>query len=484
MESPGLTVVAVVASLRRAGVDVSPASLVDAVEALAWVAGQHPTVVQAALRSTLLKSTSDRARFDAVWRSLPESVGWETTAHEPPAGLDAPLVQALRGRGLNESAVERILSWLQTEAKGLSSTARGVLGLARTGLGELLELAGYEARLETLHSPQHVGLFVARLHELLGLRTVESELEHLAVELTRAAGADVAPELEPAVRSALRAALAHARRQIRAHVEHRLPPAEGPGAAVAAGAAAPPWESSEAAPQGAEAAAESAATAALLRRLDRSLYRPSSRRRGRLDLAATTRRALATDGVPLRLVRRASPPHPLRLVVLCDVSDSMRGQGGALLAWSHEAQRWVAGTRTFVFVSDVLEVTELFGAQPQERALAMALWQGTSRLGSRSNYLRALRTLVERHPDALSHRTLVLVLGDGRTAARHEVAEQLAALRQQVHRLVWWTPEPRSRWGVGDSGMLQLVPVCHDVQVVSGPGGLRRALERLGARGP
>ena len=65
--------------------------------------------------------------------------------------------------------------------------------------------------------------------------------------------------------------------------------------------------------------------------------RPTSRRRGPIDVGATTRRALRTGGEPLRTVHRRAGDRPRRVVLLCDVSGSMEAYARALVRFAHVA---------------------------------------------------------------------------------------------------------------------------------------------------
>jgi uncharacterized protein with von Willebrand factor type A (vWA) domain len=78
--------------------------------------------------------------------------------------------------------------------------------------------------------------------------------------------------------------------------------------------------------------------------------------------------------------------------------------------------------------------------------------EGPLDLHARSDFGRVLVELRARHP-RLAPSTLVLVLGDGRNNRRPPRADLLAALRHEAQRLVWIVPEPRGRWGTGDSAL-------------------------------
>jgi uncharacterized protein with von Willebrand factor type A (vWA) domain len=76
-------------------------------------------------------------------------------------------------------------------------------------------------------------------------------------------------------------------------------------------------------------------------------------RRGRFDPSATLRRNLQYGGVPFRVVfdrRRKEKPQ---VIVLCDVSDSVRNVSRFMLQFVYSLQDLYSKVRSFVFVADV-----------------------------------------------------------------------------------------------------------------------------------
>ena len=119
-------------------------------------------------------------------------------------------------------------------------------------------------------------------------------------------------------------------------------------------------------------------------------------RKGRIDAHATLRRAMRTGGVPFMLARRARRRDKPRLVLLCDVSDSVRSVARFLLELTYAAQELFDRTRTFVFVSELGETTRLFAEEPIETALSRAYAGGVVPVTHNSNYGRMLRAFEER----------------------------------------------------------------------------------------
>ena len=179
----------------------------------------------------------------------------------------------------------------------------------------------------------------------------------------------------------------------------------------------------------------------------------------------TLRLSLRTGGVPFQPARRRRRRDKPRLVVLCDVSDSVRAASLFMLELVHAAQELFAGTRSFVFVSELVETTRLFADHPPDAALARIYGGAVVSLAHNSNYGRALAAFEERVGRAIDRRTTVVVLGDGRTNYLADGADVIARLRDRARALLWLCPEGPGSWGSGDSAMLRYAPASTRVLV-------------------
>ena len=171
------------------------------------------------------------------------------------------------------------------------------------------------------------------------------------------------------------------------------------------------------------------------------------------------------------------------VVVLCDVSDSVRAAARFLLVLVYSMQEAFSRTRSFVFVRDVAEATALFDERPIEEAVSEAfagnLPGGGPGIGASSDYGRSLAGFRDRHLDAIDRRTTVVVLGDARNNQNDPRADALKAIAQRAARVVWLNPEPRPSWGLGDSEMERYIPFCVFAAPVRSLMELREAVTRL-----
>ena len=138
---------------------------------------------------------------------------------------------------------------------------------------------------------------------------------------------------------------------------------------------------------------------------------------------------MRTGGVPFAPAHRARRRDKPRLVLLCDVSDSVRAAARFMLEFVHAAHELFDRTRSFVFVSELGETTDLFLREPASVALGHAYGGSIVSVHANSNYGRVLREFEERYLRDLDRRTTVAILGDGRTNYHDDAAEVLDRIR-------------------------------------------------------
>ncbi|WFR70951.1 VWA domain-containing protein [Prescottella defluvii] len=211
--------------------------------------------------------------------------------------------------------------------------------------------------------------------------------------------------------------------------------------------------------------------------------RPRIQGRGGLDMHRTTRASLRTDGVPFRLVTRTPVPDRVRLLILADVSLSVRPITAFTLRLAQAMHRRADRCRVLAFVDDPVDVTDALLRSGGDDALAAVLADPRIDLEASSDYGRVLDELLTGRTDLVDSRTAVLIVGDGRCNGLPPKADQLAVLRRRVHRLAWVTPEPRRYWNQATCAMSEYADVCDRVviacdaeQLVAHAGELAHAL--------
>lgn len=195
--------------------------------------------------------------------------------------------------------------------------------------------------------------------------------------------------------------------------------------------------------------------------------RPRERDRGRLDMRRTVRASLRTDGVPFHLMTRTPLPDRIRLLVIADVSLSVRPVTAFTLRLAQAMHRRAHRCRVMAFVDRPVDVTEILLRAGGDDALTAVLAEGHLDLQASSDYGRVFEEMLGGQADALDSRTAVLIVGDGRSGGLPAGVDRLHALRRRVHRLAWVTPEPQRYWNQATCAMPDYAQVCDHVVVAS-----------------
>jgi uncharacterized protein with von Willebrand factor type A (vWA) domain len=461
------------ALLRRSGLPVSVAEVMDAGRAADAVGLDQPGRLREALAACLVKRATDRPLFDEIF-DLAFLRGGGAAARL------APLEELLRRAGLDAGQAAALAAELGAELAGLSELGRVALGMGAGGLVPLLRAAAAEAELGRMVSPLSTGFFTQRLLDALGVAAAEGELEALFARLAQLGR--MPPGAAEAAGGLVRDNVQRLRQAVREHVA-----AEARQANLAAieRAAARALSQKPLAILSEKEVEELRGEVERLARLLRARIHlvPRSPRRGRLDLRRTLRRSLATSGVPFDLRRRERRPRRPRLVVLCDISDSVRNVSRFLLELVYALQVEFDRVSSFAFVAELGELTRLFRENRVDRAISLAYAGAVVNVFANSNYGRVLASFASRHLGLVSRRTTVLIIGDGRNNYHPARAEALAAIARRARQVLWLNPEPPAAWGFGDSAMREYEPLCDRVAVARDLDSLRAVVDDLvGAR--
>ena len=161
---------------------------------------------------------------------------------------------------------------------------------------------------------------------------------------------------------------------------------------------------------------------------------------GSVNLRRTARAGLRSGGEFVELARRNRSPRRADLVILWDVSGSMREHTTDLFGLVYALHRVVRRTRVFAFGHDLVEVTQLLAGRSYERALPL-LADRLRPTGGGTRIAHCLNEFRRRHESEVRRTSTLIVLSDGWDLGEpSELADQFRRLRGRVHRLVWVNP--------------------------------------------
>jgi hypothetical protein len=198
---------------------------------------------------------------------------------------------------------------------------------------------------------------------------------------------------------------------------------------------------------------------------------------GTLDTRRMMRANMRYGGVPLEVRYKQRHVKP-SLVLICDVSTSMRYCAEFLLTLIYELQDQVARTHSFIFISDMVDISQDFNEHEPQEAVARVLEANppgyySTDLGS------SLMTFKRDHMGKVTGKTTVIILGDGRNNHNNPRADIAQEMQRKSRRLIWFNPEHPSQWGTGDSDMLAYAPLSDGVYHVSNLRELAAAVDKI-----
>lgn len=198
-------------------------------------------------------------------------------------------------------------------------------------------------------------------------------------------------------------------------------------------------------------------------------------RRGEIDLHRTLRTTLRQMGEPGRVEHRRRGSTERRVVLLVDVSASMRPYADALLRLAHLVSTSSSTGRgsttghagrveTFTLGTRLTRITQALRTTDPERALVRAGeqvpdWSGGTRLGE------TLRVFLDRWgARGMARGAVVVVFSDGwERGDAVELGEEMRRLQRLAHRVVWVNPH-RGKDGYRpvQRGIAAALPHCDD----------------------
>jgi hypothetical protein len=450
--------------LRQNGLRVSLAEGMDTMRALARVGLADRETVRATLRTTMVKRGVDlptyERLFDLFFSGLSDAIKELTAATEAALGLDAPAFQHL---------LEDLARLLEEAGIEVSPLARALLSADAGRLERLLREAAERARLGDIQHGFQEGRFAHAIAAALGLADLAREIAQLKEQLRERGGRrieefldrrlqDLADMIKAMVRSELvRQDVTRQDQRLQSLAEKSF------------------YYLSEE-----EIRRMQEAVTRLAQRLRNVIsIRRRRAKRGKFDSSATLRRNLQYGGVPFRIVYEHRRKDKPQVMVLCDVSDSVRNVSRFMLQFVYSLQDLYSKVRSFIFVSEVGEVTRLFEEREINDAIEAALHGDLINVYAHSDFGRAFRAFHRDYLPAVNKRTTVIILGDARNNYNLPHDWVLRDVRERAKQVIWLNPENRMTWGFGDSEMDRYAVHCSLVEECRNLNQLYRVIDRL-----
>ena len=452
-----------IGDLRRAELRISTAEALDALAASAEVGLTDRETFKATLAATLVKEARDHETFERIFNLYFLDLEALGEGLKKALGPEDPRVQDQLDRLMDEDDLD--LDEL-TE-------------LLMRGQGSEMEMAirsgSQHAGLERLMYFLQVGFFSRRISDQFDWSAIERDIEKI-MQLLEARGLD--PGQLARIRNYLELRLEAFRRMIRQHVQRELERrAYRAGEKLTREVLA---DKPLFALTPDEVAQMKNVVTKLARRIKDALaLRQRQEQRGRIDTRRTTRKSLSYDGVPMEIFLKRRHREKPRLITICDVSDSVRNASRFMLQLVWSLQECFSRVRSYVFVSEIAEVTQAFATYPVERAIEWALKGAPVDYHCRSDFGYAFSRFADSELESLDRKTTILLLGDARNNYNDPQAWALRLIRERVKGIIWLNPEGQWGWGIGDSVMPLYAPACDIVRECRTIGQLGEVVDNL-----
>jgi uncharacterized protein with von Willebrand factor type A (vWA) domain len=440
---------------RGAGVRVSPAESIDAMNAVADVGFADRAILRDTLLLTLAKNQDEKRAlgetFDLFF-SQPE-VKDET----PPEDADE---NAANGPAPDATASET--GEADAAAPEMGDLAQMLMSQDRNAVAAALANAANAASLSDIRYFTQRGIFSTRILNQLGIERLRDDLDALT-------------STNPAQAERLAAALKALRENVGEIVSQALvlygrEESENLRNEILRNAPLARLERRQVEQM-------KALIRAIARRLRERYSKPRKRqRRGHLDIRRTLRRNAAWGGVPfLTSWKRRHRDRP-QIVALCDVSGSVAQVSDFFLLLIHSLHEVVDDVRSFAFSGHLIEVSDILDTKSPEQAMSEIM----SKVGfGSSDYGGSLSDFEKGWIKTVTPKTTVIVLGDARTNNLDPRADILRRISERSKRLVWLNPEGRMAWGWGDSEMPRYASFCTVVRQCATAKQLERAVSDI-----
>jgi uncharacterized protein with von Willebrand factor type A (vWA) domain len=215
--------------------------------------------------------------------------------------------------------------------------------------------------------------------------------------------------------------------------------------------------------------------AAILR--TRIALRQKRAKTGQLDAKATIRANLKHHGVPMEIRHRDRTRKP-RIVVICDISTSMRFCSELMLTFLYALQGQVKKTHAFAFIDHLEYISADITGTDADEAIAAVLWRMPS--GHYNTDLGwSLKNFNDEYLDTLNSQTTLIIVGDGRNNYNDPRIDLFSLMARRATRTIWLNPEPPTLWATGDSDMHRYAPICNNVFKVGNLAELVAAVDHL-----
>ncbi|HYD50049.1 MAG TPA: VWA domain-containing protein, partial [Terriglobales bacterium] len=369
--------------LRQNGVRASMAENLDALRAVGAVGFGEREVLRDTLRATLVKRGIDVPVFDELFELYFGGLG------KTLRGVESGSQQAMQLEDSDyQQLLDRLSELLEDLGIELSPLAERLLKSDSGQLERMLRQAATEVQLEKIQRSFQEGRYSHSIAQQIGLTPLAAELDKLKEDLGQTdIDAELHARLRELIERRLRDLTELIKRMVRLELEKNDPNARENQRLRSLGEKNFYYLSED------EIRRMKEAVTKLAQRLKNVVaIRRRRGKRGKFDVKDTFRKNLQYGGVPFRIQFDRRIKDKPQVMVLCDVSDSVRNVSRFMLQFVYSLQDLYSRVRSFIFVSDLGEVTRLFDESEISDAIDEAMSGDIINIFAHSDFGRAFKT--------------------------------------------------------------------------------------------
>jgi len=447
-----------IAALRASGVRVSLAESAEAFSAVDLLGIQDREQFRLSLRATLVKDVKDLTTFDKLFPLFFGSGQPPTMGGNPSEELTPEEIQML---------AEALRQFAETLRQRMERLMNGE-PLTRSELESLAQMVG----LNQADNLDYQNWMTQRMMRALAFPEVQKAMQELMEQLQQMG---MSRERVEQMREMVRQNMQGMQEQLRQFAGERIAEnlSERPRGEDVDSLMNRPFQALSDADKKVLQREVKRLAAALRTRI---ALRQKRMKSGQLDPKATIRANLKYHGVPIDIRHRDRVRKP-KIVVICDVSTSMRFCSELMLSFLFALQGQVRKTHAFAFIDHLESISEDFHGADADEAIQSVLWRMPS--GHYNTDLGwSLNDFQSGYMDTLNSGTTLIVVGDGRNNYNDPRLDIFSAMARRAVRTIWLNPESPVLWH-GDSDMPKYAPLCDNVLKVSNLKELAQAVDTL-----
>src|ERR1700724_514329 len=350
--------------LRQNGVRVSLAETLDAVNASEVTGLAERDSFRSALRTTMIKRATElpvfEELFDVYFTGLGEIIKGASKAVQDALSMSDQDFQQF---------LDEMEQMLKEHGQELSELAKQLLQNNDGQLERMMRAAARAVRMQGIQRTIEENYFARALARALGFDKIEQEIKELREQLEKMdLGAGMKAKMEEYLDRRLKMLEDIIRKYVRQEREKRDMKAREEQRMNQLGDKSFYYLSDE------ELEKMREAVTRLAQRLKNIIaVRRKRMKKGRFDIKRTLRSNLAYGGVPFKLRFEKRKREKPQILIMCDVSDSVRNASRFMLQFVYSLQDLYSRVRSYIFVADIGEVTEHFRPNDAKEALDIAL---------------------------------------------------------------------------------------------------------------